>query len=139
MSRLPTKIDHVAIAVPSIEQAARFYTEALGLTLSEIEDVPSQKVRTAFLQVGEVKLELVEPTHPDAPISKFLEQRGQGLHHVCYRVADLDAALAELKGKGLRLIDETPRAGAHGARIAFLHPKASDGVLTELCERQHEG
>lgn len=138
MSPLPAKIDHIAIAVRSIEEAARFYTEALGLTLSAIEDVPTQKVRTAFLQVGEVKLELVEPMSPDAPISKFLDQRGPGLHHVCYRVADIDAALAELKGKGLRLLDETARPGAHGARIAFVHPKSSDGVLTELCQRDHE-
>jgi methylmalonyl-CoA/ethylmalonyl-CoA epimerase len=138
MSPIPTKIDHIAIAVRSIEETARFYTEGLGLTLSTIEEVPDQKVRAAFLQVGEVKLELVEPMSPDAPISKFLEQRGQGLHHVCYAVADIDATLTELKGKGLRLLDETPRIGAHGARIAFLHPKSSDGVLTELSQPGHD-
>jgi len=138
MTPIPTKIDHIAIVVRSIAETARFYTETLGLTLSEVEEVPDQKVRAAFLQVGEVKLELVEPMSPDAPISRFLEQRGPGLHHVCYAVDDVEAALADLKAKGVRLLDEKPRVGAHGARIAFVHPKASDGVLTELSQPGHE-
>ena len=134
----PRKIDHIAIATRSIAEAARFYTEGLGLTLSPVEEVADQKILAAFVRVGDVKIELMEPTSPDSPISGFLDRRGPGLHHVCYRVDDVDAALAELKGQGVRVLDETPRAGAHGARIAFLHPKATDGVLTELSQVARE-
>lgn len=129
-----TKINHVAVAVHSIEEAARFYTEGLGQTLSATELVAEQKVRVAFVQIGEVKIELLEPTSDDSPIARHLASRGPGLHHVCYQVPSIDAALEELKAAGVRLIDQTPRVGAHGARIAFIHPKASGGVLTEVCE-----
>lgn len=134
----PRKIDHIAIATRSIAEAARFYTEGLGLTLSPVEEVADQKILAAFVRVGDVKIELMEPTSPDSPISGFLDRRGPGLHHVCYAVDDVDAALADLKAGGLRVLDEVPRTGAHGARIAFLHPKATDGVLTELSQPAHD-
>lgn len=138
MSPIVKKIDHIAIATRSIAEAARFYVEGLGLTLSPVEEVPTQKIRAAFVVVGDVKLELMEPTSADSPISSFLDKRGPGLHHVCYAVDDVDAALAEVTATGVRAIDATPRVGAHGARIAFLHPKSTDGVLTELSLPGHE-
>jgi methylmalonyl-CoA/ethylmalonyl-CoA epimerase len=129
------KIDHLGIAVKSIQEGKNFWTDVLGLTFAGSETVDAQKVTTAFLPVGESELELLESTAPDGPIAKFLEARGEGIQHVAFRVADLDEALAELKAQGIRLIDETPRRGAGGARIAFLHPKSTSGVLVELCER----
>jgi methylmalonyl-CoA/ethylmalonyl-CoA epimerase len=129
------KIDHLGIAVKSIQEGKNFWTDVLGLTLTGSETVDAQKVTTAFLPVGESEIELLESTAPDGPIAKFLEARGEGIQHVAFRVANLDAALAELKSHGIRLIDETPRQGAGGARIAFLHPKSTSGVLVELCER----
>jgi methylmalonyl-CoA/ethylmalonyl-CoA epimerase len=129
------KIDHIGIAVKSIQEGKNFWTDVLGLTFAGSETVDAQKVTTAFLPVGESELELLESTAPDGPIAKFLEARGEGIQHVAFRVANLDEALAELKAQGIRLIDETPRRGAGGARIAFLHPKSTSGVLVELCER----
>jgi methylmalonyl-CoA/ethylmalonyl-CoA epimerase len=129
------KIDHLGIAVNSIEDGKNFWTDALGLEFEGSETVEEQKVTTAFFPVGESEVELLESTAPDGPIAKFLEKKGQGIHHVAFRVDNVEAALAELKEKGIRLIDEKPRMGAGGAKIAFLHPKATNGILVELCER----
>ena len=130
------KLEHLGIAVPNLEEAARFYREALGLPLEGIEVVEGQKVRVGFLPLGETRLELVEPFSPDSPISKFLEKRGAGLHHICLEVEDLKGALEELKSKGIRLIDSAPRPGSHGYNIAFVHPQSTSGVLVELTEKQ---
>jgi methylmalonyl-CoA/ethylmalonyl-CoA epimerase len=130
------KIDHLGIAVNSIDQGKNFWTLALGLDFEGTETVSEQKVTTAFLPVGESEVELLESTSPDGPIAKYLEKKGEGIQHVAFRVENLEAALAELKEKGIRLIDEKPRNGAGGARIAFLHPKSTNGVLVELCERK---
>ena len=129
------KIDHLGIAVNSIDVGKHFWTEALGLSFEGTETVAEQSVTTAFLPVGESEVELLESTSPDGPIAKYLDKKGEGIQHVAFRVENLDEALAELKEKGIRLIDQTPRKGAGGARIAFLHPKATNGVLVELCER----
>lgn len=131
---MPKKISHIGIAVTSIDEALPFYTEVLGLELEGTEVVEEQKVKVAFLAIGESRIELLEPTAPDSPVAKFLEKHGPGVHHLAYQVEGLEERLAALKGQGVRLIDETPRTGAHHTRIAFLHPKASGGVLTELCE-----
>jgi len=128
------KISHIGIAVHSIDDALPFYRDVLKMVCSGIEEVPSQKVRVAFLEIGESRIELLEPTSPESPVAKFLEKNGPGMHHVAYQVDDLQAALDEMKKGGMRLIDETPREGAHGYRIAFIHPKSSGGVLTELCQ-----
>jgi methylmalonyl-CoA/ethylmalonyl-CoA epimerase len=129
------KLDHIGIAVSNLEETLKVYTELLGMKLHGTETVEEQKVKTAFLPLGETEIELLESTAPDGPIGKFIEARGQGVQHLAFRVDDLEAALAELKAKGVRLIDEKPRYGAGGARIAFLHPKATNGVLIELCQR----
>jgi methylmalonyl-CoA/ethylmalonyl-CoA epimerase len=130
----PPRIDHLGVAVDSIDEASRFYRDVLGLACRESEEIPDQKVRVVFFQIGEVRVELLEPTADDSPIARFLEKRGPGLHHVAYRVEDLPATLAALKSAGVQLIDETPRKGAHGMRIAFAHPKSTAGVLTEFCQ-----
>lgn len=129
-----TKIDHIGIAVHSIEDSLLFYRESLGMAFLGTEEVVSQKVRVAFLAIGESKIELLQPTSPDSPVARFLEKNGSGIHHIAYRVADIEASIARLTAGGARMIDALPRDGAHGARIAFLHPKSSGGVLTELCE-----
>ena len=129
------KIDHLGIAVNSIEDGKNFWTDALGLEFEGSETVEEQKVTTAFFPVGESEVELLESTAPDGPIAKFLEKKGPGIHHIAFRVENVEEALAELKEKGIRLIDEKPRMGAGGAKIAFLHPKATNGILVELCER----
>ncbi|HEY0874991.1 MAG TPA: methylmalonyl-CoA epimerase [Vicinamibacterales bacterium] len=125
-------IDHIGIAVGNLEDSLRFFRDALGLELDPPEDVPSQRVRAHFLQAGEAAVELVEPTADDSPIAKFIAKRGPGLHHVALRVDDIVAALAELKAKGVRLIDEVPRPGAHNSLVAFIHPSSTHGVLVEL-------
>jgi methylmalonyl-CoA/ethylmalonyl-CoA epimerase len=130
-------IDHLGIAVGSIAERTGVWTDVLGLLLAGSETIPEQKVTTAFFPVGESEVELLEPTAPDGPIATYLEKRGEGVHHIAFRVENIDAALAELKAKGVRLIDEIPRIGAGGARIAFLHPQATHGILVELCERDH--
>jgi methylmalonyl-CoA epimerase len=130
------KVEHLGIAVPNLEEAARFYQQALGLPLEGVENIEGQKVRVGFFPVGESRIELVEPAAPDSPISKFLEKKGAGLHHICLEVEDLNAALEELKAKGVRLIDSEPRPGAHGYNIAFVHPQSASGVLLELTEKQ---
>lgn len=129
------KIDHIAVAVKSIDEAARFYTEVLGLALSAPEEVAEQQTRVAFVQIGEVRIELVEPMSDDSPVAKFIERRGQGIHHICYETGDIEATLEALKEKDVPLIDQTPRIGAHEARIAFVHPKGVSGVLTELSQK----
>jgi methylmalonyl-CoA/ethylmalonyl-CoA epimerase len=131
----PICVDHLGIAVSSLEQANRLYRDVLGLACGGTEEIADQKVRVTFFQMGEVRIELLEPTSGDSPIARFLEKKGPGLHHVAYRVADLPATLAALKAAGVQLIDETPRPGAHGMQIAFAHPKSTGGVLTEFCER----
>ena len=128
------KINHIGIAVKNIETSTPFYRDALGMEFEGTEEVAEQKVRVAFFAVGESRIELLEPTADDSPVAKFLEKTGEGIHHLAYEVADLSAELARLKDEGVRLIDETPRRGAHGTLIAFLHPKGTGGVLTELCQ-----
>jgi methylmalonyl-CoA/ethylmalonyl-CoA epimerase len=133
-------INHLGIAVTDLEQERDYYETVLGAKFEGVEEVADQKVKVAFYLVGpagaEVRLELLEPTSDDSPIAKFIEKNGGrgGMHHVAYTVENIEKRLAELKEKGVRLIDETPRSGAHHTKIAFLHPKASNGVLTELCE-----
>ena len=129
------KIDHIGIATNDIEAMASVYREALGLSVAETEEVASQKVRVAMLPVGESQIELLEATADDSPISKFLAKRGPGIHHVAFNVPDIRAALADLKSKGTRLIDEQPRTGAGGCLVAFIHPSSTGGVLIELVER----
>ncbi len=129
-------IDHIGIAVKSIDQAKRFYSEILGLKIEGIENVADQKVNVAFLPITDSELELVESTHPDGPVAKYIEARGEGIQHIAFRVENIEEALAELKAKGVRLIDEKPRKGAGGAKIAFIHPKETNGVLVEICERE---
>jgi methylmalonyl-CoA epimerase len=129
-------IDHVGIAVNSIDEAKKFWVDTLGLKLSHIEDVPEQKVRVAMLKAGETTIELLEPTSPDSPIQRFLEKRGAGLHHLTLETDNLAERLKALKAAGVNLIDEKPRTGAGGAHIAFVHPKSAHGVLVELCEKK---
>ena len=131
------KINHIGIAVQSIDAVIPFYRDQLGMKFMGQEDVPEQKVRVAMLCVGESKIELLEPLSSDSPVAKFLEKNGQGIHHVAYEVEDISAAIAKLASEGCRMIDEMPRNGAHGALIAFVHPKSSHGVLTELCQSGH--
>lgn len=129
-------IEHIGIAVKSIEESLPYYEDVLGFKCYSVEEVTDQKVKTAFLKVGETKIELLEPTAEDSPISKFLENRGPGIHHIAFAVEDgVTKALAECKEKSIRLIDFTPRKGAEGLNIAFLHPRSTQGVLTELCEK----
>lgn len=129
------KIDHLGIAVNSIDDGKNFWSEILGLEFEGAETVEAQKVTTAFFPVGESEVELLESTSPDGPVAKFIEKKGTGFQHVAFRVANIEEALEELKEKGIQLIDQKPRIGAGGAKIAFLHPKATGGVLVELCER----
>lgn len=129
------KIDHIGIAVKSLDESVPLYEATLGVKGSEPEEVKEQKVRVVMFEAGESKIELLEPTSDDSPIAKFIEKKGGGIHHVAYGVDDVAAALAEAKEAGARLLDETPRNGAHGAKIAFVHPKSLAGVLTEFCQR----
>ncbi|MDD3827923.1 MAG: methylmalonyl-CoA epimerase [Anaerolineae bacterium] len=127
------KIDHIGIAVRDIEQALQVYQVALGLPVQDVVDVPDQQVRVAFLPLGESNIELVQPSTDDSGTARFIEKRGEGIHHICVQVDDIEAALAQLKANGVPLIDQEPRAGAHG-RVAFVHPKGTHGVLLELVE-----
>jgi methylmalonyl-CoA/ethylmalonyl-CoA epimerase len=129
------KIDHIGIAVKSSDPVLKFYEDALGIKSAGSETVEEQKAKTVFLPVGDSEVELVESTSPDGAIAKFIEKRGEGMQHICFRVENIEEALKELKEKGIRLIDEKPRKGAGGAKIAFLHPKSTYGVLIELSER----
>ena len=130
----PTHIEHIGIAVNSIADALPFYEKVLGLKCYNIEEVADQKVKTAFFIIGQTKIELLESTDPEGPVGKFIEKRGEGIHHIAFAVSDLEERLREAEAAGLRLIDSTPRNGAEGLSIAFLHPKSTFGVLTELCE-----
>lgn len=130
------KIDHIGIVVRDIQEALKVYETALGLPLREVVEVPDQEVEVAFLPIGESNIELVQPTSGGTGIARFLEKRGEGIHHVCIDVDDIEAALAQLKACGVQLIDDVPRQGAHG-RVAFVHPKGAHGVLVELVE--HDG
>ncbi|MDZ7608910.1 MAG: methylmalonyl-CoA epimerase [Cyclobacteriaceae bacterium] len=129
-----THIEHLGIAVANLEESIKYYEEVLGFKCYSIEEVKDQKVKTAFFKVGQTKIELLESTAPDGPIGKFIEKRGEGIHHIAFAVDGLQQSLDELNSKGVKLIDEKPRAGAEGLNIAFLHPKSTFGVLTELCE-----
>lgn len=129
------KIDHVGIAVNDLEAALKLYRDQIGLECSGTEVVEEQKVKVAFFPVGQSKIELLESTDPDGPVGKFIEKKGEGVHHLSFRVSDIDERIKQLKEQGVALIDEKPRYGAGGARIAFLHPKSTGGVLIELCER----
>ena len=126
-------IEHVGIAVPSLDEAIPFYENILGLKCFAIEEVADQKVKTAFFKVGQTKIELLEPTSEDSTIAKFIEKKGEGIHHIAFAVPDVQAALNEVEEKGVKLIDKAPRGGAEGLNIAFLHPKSTCSVLTELC------
>ncbi len=128
-------IDHIGVAVKSIEQAGRFYTEILGLHIQDVENVADQKVNVAFIPITDSEVELLESTHADGAVAKFIDSRGEGIQHIAFRVENIKEALEELKTKGVRLIDQSPRKGAGGAKIAFIHPKETNGVLVEICER----
>ena len=129
-------IEHLGIAVKSLDEAIPYYENILGMKCYSIEEVADKKVKTAFYKVGQTKLELLEPTSDESPIAKFIEKRGEGIHHLAFAVEDGVAnALAEMEGKGVRLIDKAPRKGAEGLNIAFIHPKSTHGVLTEFCEK----
>ncbi len=130
----PTHIEHIGIAVNSLEQAIPFYENIMGLKCYNIEEVADQKVRTAFFRVGQTKIELLESTDTEGPIGKFIEKKGEGIHHIAFAVSRLATKLKEAESKGVRLIDTKPRKGAEGLDIAFMHPKSTFGVLTELCE-----
>jgi methylmalonyl-CoA/ethylmalonyl-CoA epimerase len=130
------KIDHIGIAVNSIEEARPYYEKALGLNLSAVEEVSSQKVRTAFFDVGGVHIELLEPTSAESPVAKFIQKNGPGIHHLAFGCDSVENHLAQARQAGCTLINETPLQGAGGKRIAFLHPKSTFGVLTELCSGQ---
>jgi methylmalonyl-CoA/ethylmalonyl-CoA epimerase len=129
------KVDHIGIAVKSIEDSLPYYTETLGLKLLHIEEVLSEKVRVAFIDSGNVKLELLQPIDESSAVHSFIEKKGEGIHHVAFGVTNIQERLNELKEKGVRLIQETPKVGAGGAQVAFIHPKSSGGVLYELCDK----
>jgi methylmalonyl-CoA/ethylmalonyl-CoA epimerase len=133
----PSHIEHIGIAVNSLDSAIEFYENILGLKCYKIEEVADQKVKTAFLMVGETKIELLESTDPEGPIGKFIEKRGEGIHHIAFAVEKLGEVLSETEAKGVKLIDTTPRKGAEGLDIAFLHPKSTSGVLIEFCENKN--
>lgn len=135
----PTHIEHIGIAVNSLSEAIPFYEKVLGLKCYNIEEVADQKVKTAFFKVGMTKIELLESTDPEGPIGKFIGKRGEGIHHIAFAVEDIEAKLREAEAAGVRLIDTEPRRGAEGLSIAFLHPRSTFGVLTELCEDKNRG
>jgi len=130
-----THIDHIGIAVENIEEAGKFYKDILGLKIEEVENVAEQKVKVAFIPITDSEVELLESTEPDGPIAKYINARGEGVQHIAFRVENIEEALDELKAKGVRLIDQEPRRGAGGAKIAFIHPKETNGVLVEICQR----
>lgn len=130
----PTHIEHIGIAVKDLQTSIRFYEDILGLKCYALEEVVDQKVKTAFFMIGQTKIELLESTDPEGPIGKFIEKKGEGIHHMAFAVDGLAECLPEIEAKGIQLIDKTPRKGAEGLNIAFLHPKSTGGVLTELCE-----
>jgi len=127
-------IEHIGIAVKNLEESIPYWENVFGLKCYSVEEVAEQKVKTAFFKIGQTKIELLESTSPEGPIGKFIEKKGEGVHHIAFAVNELENALAETESKGVQLIDKTPRKGAEGLHIAFLHPKSTYGVLTELCE-----
>jgi len=129
-----THIEHIGIAVKNLDEAIKYYEDVLGLKCYAIEEVKDQKVKTAFFMIGQTKIELLESTEPDGPVGKFIEKKGEGIHHIAFATANLKESLKEMESKGIQLIDKEPRKGAEGLNIAFLHPKSTHGVLTELCE-----
>jgi len=129
------RLDHIAVAVKDMQAALAIYEDALGLTCTHVEEIPEQKVKVAFLPTGDSEIELLEPTEADSGVARFLEKQGEGMHHICLEVDDLEATLAELRARGMSLLSDRPQRGAHG-RIAFLHPKGTHGVLIELMERE---
>jgi methylmalonyl-CoA/ethylmalonyl-CoA epimerase len=131
------QINHIGIVVSSLENHIPFYRDILGLTALGTEEVPEQKVKVAMFQVGEVKIELLEPTSGESPIAKFIEKKGEGIHHIAYETDGIIKEIEGFQGKEIRMIDETPRDGAHGTKIAFIHPKSSGKVLTEICQSSH--
>jgi methylmalonyl-CoA/ethylmalonyl-CoA epimerase len=130
-------IEHLGIAVKSLDESIPYYEKVLGLKCYNIEEVADQKVRTAFFKVGETKIELLEPMNEESTVAKFIESRGEGIHHIAFATKGIESALAEAEAAGVRLIDKTPRGGAEGMTIAFLHPKSTGGVLTEFCENKN--
>jgi methylmalonyl-CoA/ethylmalonyl-CoA epimerase len=128
------KINHIAVAVNNLEEAAKFYQTVLGLSLSGVEVVTAQKTRVGFFKIGESNIELVQPAEPDSPLVKFLETKGPGIHHICFEVDDVEAEVKAFLEKGATMVDQKPRPGAHNTKVAFVHPKSSSGVLIELCE-----
>ncbi|MDD2636714.1 MAG: methylmalonyl-CoA epimerase [Bacteroidales bacterium] len=133
-----THIEHIGIAVKSIDEAKKYYENVLGLKCYSVEEVTDQKVKTAFFKIGQTKIELLESTDPEGPIGKFIEKKGEGIHHIAFAVNGIENALQSLDKDGIRLIDQKPRKGAEGLDIAFLHPKSTFGVLTELCEDKNK-
>ncbi|MDR3611138.1 MAG: methylmalonyl-CoA epimerase [Ignavibacteriaceae bacterium] len=131
-----THIEHIGIAVKNLDESIKFYEHTFGLKCYAVEIVKDQKVRTAFFELGQTKIELLESTEANGPISKFIEKRGEGIHHIAYAVKNIQSALIKLQSEGIQLIDNQPRKGAEGLEIAFLHPKSTFGVLTELCEKK---
>ncbi|MBE3520276.1 MAG: methylmalonyl-CoA epimerase [Firmicutes bacterium] len=129
------KIDHLGIAVNDMKQAAEDFARAFGIVLGGEEEVPSQKVKVGFLQVGEVRLELLQPLEADSPVGKFLSSRGEGFHHIAFEVDDIESDLRKAESAGLTLVDKTPRSGAHGTKVAFIHPKSTHGLLVELVQK----
>mgnify|MGYP000972415304 FL=1 len=129
------KVDHIGIAVKNLEESLKFYEEILGMKCKGTEVIEEQKVKVAFLPIGDTEAELLESTDEEGPIAKYIEKKGEGIQHIAYRVENIEKAIAEIKEKGIRMIDEKPRYGAGGAKIAFIHPKSTHGVLIELCER----
>lgn len=134
----PSHIEHIGIAVKNLDESIKFYEEILGLKCYNIEEVKDQKVKTAFLKIGDTKIELLESTDPEGPIGKFIEKKGEGIHHMAFAVDNIEESLKFAEEKGVRLIDKTSRKGAEGLSIGFLHPKSTNGVLTELCEDKNK-
>ncbi len=135
---IPQFIEHIGIAVNSLEESIPYYEKVLGLNCYSVEEVKEQKVKTAFFKVGQTKIELLEPTSEDSPVAKFIAKKGPGVHHIAFAVNNLEEQLSKVKDRGVTLIDKVPRKGAEGLEIAFLHPKSTFGVLTELCEDKNK-
>lgn len=131
----PTHIEHIGLAVRNLEESIRYWEEVFGLQCYRVEEVADQKVKTAFFKIGDTKIELLEATAPDSPVARFIEKKGEGVHHIAFAVADVGSALRSVEEKGIALIDAQPRPGAEGLEIAFLHPKSTHGVLTEFCSK----
>ncbi|MFO7886920.1 MAG: methylmalonyl-CoA epimerase [Eubacteriales bacterium] len=132
------KVDHIGVAVKNLEDSLKFYQDTLGLELAGVEVVEEQKVRVAFLPVGDTEIELLESTDPEGPIAKYIDKKGEGIQHIAYKVENIEEAIKEMEENGVRMIDKTPRYGAGGAKIAFCHPKSTKGVLVELCQRDDD-